>query len=107
MRDFKGALRVPSQQAHSASLPDFKAQLELIRRRNDLPALAAAAVQGGRIVELGATGVKEMGDPTQVTEDDSCWHIGSCTKSMTSTIAAMLIDQGYLDLANNDRRGLP
>lgn len=36
-----------------------------------------------------------MGDPTPVTTND-LFHIGSCTKSMTATLAAMLIEENKL-----------
>jgi len=76
--------------------PEFEVQLETIRKKNHLPALAAAAICNGQIVEIGATGVRKWGESIPVCVDDA-WHIGSCTKSMTATVAAMLIEQGYLD----------
>ncbi len=75
---------------------EFTAQLEAIRKANHLPALAAAAICNGEIVQIGVTGLRKFGDDVPIELDDS-WHIGSCTKSMTATVAAMLIDQGYLD----------
>jgi CubicO group peptidase (beta-lactamase class C family) len=49
----------------------------------------------GRIVEIGAAGVRRAGSNEKVSIDDR-WHIGSCTKSMTATLAAMLIEDGRL-----------
>jgi CubicO group peptidase (beta-lactamase class C family) len=40
-------------------------------------------------------GVRKWGDPTPVTTND-VFHIGSDTKSMTATLAAMLIEEGKL-----------
>ena len=40
-------------------------------------------------------GRPKRGDPTPMTTND-VFHIGSCTKSMTATLAAMLIDEGKL-----------
>src|SRR6476646_10575493 len=71
---------------------EFDVQLEGIRRKFHLPALAAAAVRDGRIVEIAATGVRKFGEDEEVTVDDA-WHLGSCTKSMTATLAAMLVEQ--------------
>ncbi|MDI6449606.1 serine hydrolase domain-containing protein [Anaerobaca lacustris] len=76
----------------SASLD---AVLEPIRQANDLPALAAAVVKGGQTVAVGAVGVRKAGSPQRVTADDK-WHIGSCTKSMTAALAAMLVEDGTL-----------
>ena len=56
---------------------------------------AAAVVKDGRICDRDAVGVRKMGDPTPVTTND-LFHIGSCTKSMTATLAAMLIEENKL-----------
>lgn len=74
---------------------DFDAQLETIQKRNHLPALAAAAIVDGKIVESAATGFRQWGEEDAVTIDDQ-WHIGSCTKSMTATLAAMLVEKGVI-----------
>ena len=67
--------------------------LEPIRATNGLPALAAAVAHDGKTVALGAVGFRKDGSPERVTLDDK-WHIGSCTKSMTAVLAAMLIEEG-------------
>ncbi len=69
--------------------------LEDIRFKYKLPALAGAAVRDGEIVALGAVGSRKQGDPTRVEKDDR-FHIGSLTKSMTATVAAMLVEDGVL-----------
>ena len=68
---------------------------ESIRKKHGLPALAAVVVKDGRICDRVAVGVRKWGDPTPVTTNDE-FHIGSCTKSMTATLAAMLIQDGKL-----------
>ena len=65
--------------------------LEAIRKKYDLPALAVVVVKDGQIRERGAVGVRKLNDPTPVTTND-VFHIGSCTKSMTATLAAMFIE---------------
>jgi CubicO group peptidase (beta-lactamase class C family) len=69
--------------------------LEPIRRQYKLPALAAAAVKDGRIAALGAVGVRRASGNERVNLYD-CFHIGSCTKSMTATLCAILVQQGKL-----------
>ena len=69
--------------------------LEVIRKKYDLPALAIVVVKDGQIRERSAVGVRKLGDATPVTTND-VFHIGSCTKSMTATLAAMLIEEGKL-----------
>ncbi len=69
--------------------------LEPIREANGLPALAAAVVKGRDTVAIGVVGVRKEGSSERVTLDDK-WHIGSCTKSMTAALAAMLVEDGTL-----------
>ena len=71
------------------------AVLEAIRKKHDVPALAVVVVQDGRICDRAAVGVRKLGDATPVTTND-VWHIGSCTKSMTATLAARMIAEGKL-----------
>src|SRR5271157_2994010 len=77
------------------STADMAQALEVIRKKHALPALAVVVVKDGRICDRVAVGVRKWGDPTPVTTNDE-FHIGSCTKSMTATLAAMLIEEGKL-----------
>jgi CubicO group peptidase (beta-lactamase class C family) len=70
--------------------------LEDIRKKHGLPALAVVVVKDGIICDRAAVGVRKSGDPTPVTTND-VFHIGSCTKSMTATLTAMLIEEGKLN----------
>lgn len=87
---FAGAVR--AGQLPPASLDTL---LEPIRATNNLPALAAAVVRGGETVAVGTVGIRKEGAPERVTVTDK-WHIGSCTKSMTAVLAAMLVEEGKL-----------
>lgn len=69
--------------------------LEAIRKKYDLPGLAVVVVNDCQICDRGAVGVRKLGDETPITTND-VFHIGSCTKSMTATVAAMLIQKGKL-----------
>jgi CubicO group peptidase (beta-lactamase class C family) len=81
--------------ATSAPPEDLAALLEPIRDRHHLPALAAAVLRGGRLAGLGATGVRRNGSDARVGAEDP-WHLGSCTKAMTATLAARLVERGAL-----------
>lgn len=63
--------------------------------RYDLPALAAAVVQDGKIVASGAVGTRRAGAAIPVTINDR-FHIGSDTKAMTALLAAMLVEENKL-----------
>ncbi len=83
--------RLPAQETGD----DISTLLQPIRDKYHLPALTAAAVINGEIVSLGTVGVRREGDPTPATKTD-LWHIGSCTKSMTATLAAMMVEDGSI-----------
>lgn len=74
---------------------DCTASVEAIRAKFGVPALAAAAVRDGEIVALGVSGLRKVGGTEVVTTDDK-WHLGSCTKSMTASLAAMLVGEGKI-----------
>ena len=69
--------------------------LETIRRKHNLPALAIAVIVNGKIVATNAVGFRINGDPDKVMVDDK-FHLGSITKPMTATVAAMLVEQGKI-----------
>ena len=74
---------------------DLSKQLAPIRESHKLPALAAAVVQGTNIVACGAVGLRRIGGSIPVTLEDK-FHWGSLTKSMTATLAAMLVENNKL-----------
>ena len=88
-----GALTI--QTAEPPSVLDTVQAVEDIRGRYGLPALAVVVVKNGKICDRAAVGVRKTGNATPVTTNDR-FHIGSCTKSMTATLAAMFIEEGRL-----------
>ncbi len=74
---------------------DVSAALEKIRDGHDVPGLAAAVMDEGKLVAFGATGMRNAGRMVPVMLDDK-WHLGSCTKSMTASVAAMLVEEGLI-----------
>ncbi len=79
-----------------ASPPEILDELlEPIRQQYNIPALTAAFVRGPDLAALGAVGVRRLGATVRVQPNDQ-WHLGSDTKSMTSTLIAMLVEQGKL-----------
>jgi CubicO group peptidase (beta-lactamase class C family) len=80
------------QDANRESLDDL---LRPYLARHGLPGLAAAVVQGGRILAAGAVGTRRAGTQIPVTVDDR-FHIGSDSKAMTSLLAATFVEQGGL-----------
>ncbi|MGE5611088.1 MAG: serine hydrolase domain-containing protein [Bacillota bacterium] len=69
--------------------------LEGIRQEYKLPSLAVVVVKDGEVCDRAAVGLRKLGDPAPITINDQ-YHIGSCAKSMTATLAAVLIEEGKL-----------
>jgi CubicO group peptidase (beta-lactamase class C family) len=87
-------------------IADIGPLLGKIRKARDLPALAAAVVHEGRTAAMGAVGVRKHGDKTPVTLADQ-FHLGSCTKSMTATLAGIFVEQQKLAWDSTLAKTLP
>jgi CubicO group peptidase (beta-lactamase class C family) len=73
---------------------DLNALLEPIRAANKVPAVACAVVLSNRIAGIGAVGLRKFGVPSSPVTLEDKWHHGSLTKSMTATLAAILVREG-------------
>ena len=67
-----------------------------IRVEFGLPAMAVVLVHDGQLIEMAATGMRADNRDIAVSTEDK-WHTGSLTKSMTSTLAAVLVKQGVIN----------
>lgn len=74
---------------------ELKSYLDQVVTDNKMPSLAAAIIDQNGTRHSAYAGVRKYGDTTVVTAQD-LYHIGSCTKAMTSVLTAMLIDDGLL-----------
>jgi CubicO group peptidase (beta-lactamase class C family) len=79
---------------------DISKYLESQIERRGIPAMVAAVVSGCDIVATGAAGVRERGAPQRVTLND-LFHLGSETKSMAATLAAILVEEGKIQWETN------
>jgi CubicO group peptidase (beta-lactamase class C family) len=73
--------------------PAFEAYVAEALYRFGVPGAAVAVVENGDVVYLNGFGVKEIGSTRPVTPD-TMMMIGSITKSMTTMLAASLVDTG-------------
>ncbi|CAN5690266.1 hypothetical protein BH11PLA1_BH11PLA1_02740 [soil metagenome] len=78
-----------------AGAADVSATLLPILARHKVPALAVAVIRDGKVIAAGASGTRRRAGPEAVTLNDQ-WHLGSCTKSMTATLCARLVERGIL-----------
>ena len=59
------------------------------------PAIAVLLVEEGKTRGMGVAGLRKAGSAEKVEMEDK-WHLGSCTKSMTATLAASLVGEGAI-----------
>lgn len=76
-------------------MEDLSDLLAALLEGTDVPSLAAAVIVDGEVHAAGAVGVRKRGDETPVTVNDK-YHIGSCTKAMTATLGAILVERGTI-----------
>jgi CubicO group peptidase (beta-lactamase class C family) len=93
IRLFFISLFILSSQAFAQTT--LKSELETIQKKYNLPSLAAALFQDNKAVEIEAVGVRKIGNSAKLTIDDK-FHLGSCTKAMTATLAATFVEDGKL-----------
>ena len=103
---FVGAFAVGSDQQRSRGSGSLEALLERVRRQHDLPGLAAAVVSGARGTLTAVTGVRGGRDQAKLQLGDR-FHIASCTKSWTATLAAVAVQKGRLRWTTPLADGLP
>ncbi|HEX3716947.1 MAG TPA: serine hydrolase domain-containing protein [Verrucomicrobiae bacterium] len=90
-----------------ADLPDGKTEgnapvnvdailQSILGREGERFGMVAAVLRGERIIAQGVAGVRKRGTAERITLDDR-FHLGSCTKAMTATLVAILVDEGRLN----------
>ena len=79
------------------SAPGLGTELEALRVEARLPALGAALVTRDGLQGLWVSGTRRAGG-TEKVEAGDLWHLGSCTKAMTATMIALLVERGELSL---------
>lgn len=86
---------LPAGEQAAKAPTDLAPQLNDLIAKHNLPAMAAIAIRGDQVIARGVAGVRKQGDDTPATIDDR-WHLGSCTKSMSATVCAILVERGKL-----------
>ena len=90
-------LRPPgSSEEDSAPVNVDAILLSILGRRGEPFGMAAAVLRGERVIAQGVAGVRKRGTAERITLNDR-FHLGSCTKAMTATLAAMLVEEGKLN----------
>jgi CubicO group peptidase (beta-lactamase class C family) len=78
----------------------------VLRERLEIPGLAWAVIENGRVVGRGALGATRDAKLTPFTTETPL-RFGSVTKALTATLALKLVEEGKLDLDAPAARYLP
>lgn len=74
---------------------DLYSFTEQLRKKHNLPALGIGIIHEGNIIGLGMAGERKIGSKDWATIDD-LFDFASCVKSMTATVAGILVEKGQL-----------
>jgi CubicO group peptidase (beta-lactamase class C family) len=88
----------PAQAQSSPDAEKSKAIREFLNEivsKEKLPGMIAAIADADGLIAIGSAGVRKEGSKDALTDKD-LFHIGSCTKAMTSTLLATLVADGSL-----------
>ncbi len=89
------AMGQPQQPTPQQRLDWIADRLEEQRVEHHVPGMAVAVIAGGRVALLRGFGVADVETGREATEETR-FAVGSTTKAMTATLAAMLADEGKL-----------
>ena len=91
---FSACSREPTPPAPSANNA-LEQAIEKVRTDYDLPAVAAAFIDLDGFSEVAVSGRSRLDGEAGVSSLD-LWHLGSVTKPMTATLAAILVEKGEI-----------
>lgn len=89
------ALAIPATPVAAAPPDGFDARVEAAMRARDVPGMAIAIVEDGRIVHAKGYGVRRHGGSEPV-DADTIFPTGSTGKAVTAAALAILVDDGRL-----------
>jgi len=75
---------------------ELEDKLAAVCKLHDVPGIIAASVGPDGVIEAAAIGVRKRGAKDAITTDDQ-FAIGSNSKSLTATLAAVLVDEGIIN----------
>jgi CubicO group peptidase (beta-lactamase class C family) len=84
-----------SSLVHAQPAQTFAERVVALRTSANLPAIGGATFTSSSIGAVAVSGFRKLGDNTEVTPAD-LWHIGSISKSFTSSLIARSVERGEL-----------
>jgi CubicO group peptidase (beta-lactamase class C family) len=88
-------LLVSSLPVWAAPPANFEARVDAVRTAAEVPGMAVAIVENGKVTLAGGFGVRKLGSPEKV-DGDTIFMTGSTGKAMTTAALATLVEAGKL-----------
>ena len=82
--------------AQERSAGNLSREIAEVRRKHDIPAMAVAVVNQTGLIDARCSGHRRRGNSDNVELSDR-FAIGSCTKSMTATLAAAMVEANKIE----------
>ena len=95
MKKLLALLLVASLPAWAAPPAKFEARVEAVRKAAEVPGMAIAIVENGKVTLARGFGVRKLGSPEKV-DGDTIFMTGSTGKAMTTAALATLVEAGKL-----------
>jgi len=92
--------------AEKPSATDAEKLVAAARKAWDVPGVAVVVVRGDETLLLNGFGVREHGSPAKITPE-TIFPLASCSKGFTTTLLAMLADDGVMNWDDPLRKHLP
>ncbi len=99
------SLFVPLGQAQIFKNESLTIQLDSVRNANQIPGIGVAIITSDSI-QVACAGTIRVHGTMPVTLDHK-WHLGSCTKAITSFIAMKLVEEDKISLTDRLSKVLP
>lgn len=84
-----------AEPTHRIDAEAARGVLRRVLEETGVPSISAAAADDAGVLFAGAVGVRVARGSSAVADDEP-FHIGSCSKAMTATLLAMLVEEGKL-----------
>lgn len=81
--------------AVQGAVKDLSELISSVPGATGTPAVAVLLIDEGGLRGIGVSGLRKSGSNEKVESEDK-WHLGSCTKSMTATLAATFVEDGAI-----------
>jgi len=99
-----------AQNTDSSTAAGHDSEINLIAEKfletSSSPGVVMSIAEVNRPLRIASAGLRKHGDPTEFSIEDKM-HLGSCTKAMTATLVARLVEQNKLKFSSTIAEILP